>query len=273
MAKKGHCKNHPEKLTARRCFYCKEYICSSCQQKREHHLFCSRSCYYRWKTAALWSRLKPHRTWIFILLFVFFSDLLLYLVLKQPPPQTAPSVSVPVTEVADSFWIKMDTTHTAFNYGLQIKLEIKGLKRPVFLWKNGVFEQSRKAEDGVLDFGTHYFSGGANRFSLWTMDKNGKSGLIDSFTVLFHSARLNYLEEPLSRVFTKQRRIALTFDGGSAANGTLHILDTLLSRNVKCTLFLTGDFIKRYPALVKRMIADGHELGNHSMHHPHLTNL
>jgi len=64
---------------------------------------------------------------------------------------------------------------------------------------------------------------------------------------------------------------ALTFDGGSAANAAGDILDTLASRNVKSTVFLTGAFIKRYPQIVVRIAAEGHEFGNHTMNHPHLT--
>jgi peptidoglycan/xylan/chitin deacetylase (PgdA/CDA1 family) len=64
---------------------------------------------------------------------------------------------------------------------------------------------------------------------------------------------------------------ALTFDGGSSANAAADILDTLASRGVKSTVFLTGAFIKRYPQIVTRIAAEGHELGNHTMNHPHLT--
>jgi peptidoglycan/xylan/chitin deacetylase (PgdA/CDA1 family) len=64
---------------------------------------------------------------------------------------------------------------------------------------------------------------------------------------------------------------ALTFDGGSQANAAADILDTLASRGVKSTVFLTGAFIKRYPQIVMRIAAEGHELGNHTMNHPRLT--
>ncbi len=40
---------------------------------------------------------------------------------------------------------------------------------------------------------------------------------------------------------------------------------------MQCTMFLTGNFIRLYPEYVRRMVADGHELGNHSFSHPHLT--
>lgn len=67
------------------------------------------------------------------------------------------------------------------------------------------------------------------------------------------------------------RRLLLSFDGGSNAEVAAEVLDTLKARNVRTTLFLTGAFIQRYPALVKRMAAEGHELGNHTMNHPHFA--
>lgn len=68
-----------------------------------------------------------------------------------------------------------------------------------------------------------------------------------------------------------QKIIALTFDGGSLCNAAAEILDTLSSRNVKATFFLTGEFIRRFPETVKRIVGDGHEAGNHTATHPHLT--
>ena len=65
--------------------------------------------------------------------------------------------------------------------------------------------------------------------------------------------------------------VALTFDGGSLSNAADDILDTLKSRNIKATIFLTGNFIRASPSVVKRLAADGHEVGNHTFSHPHLT--
>lgn len=70
---------------------------------------------------------------------------------------------------------------------------------------------------------------------------------------------------------TGSRKIALTFDGGSRANATKEILDILRDKGVRCTLFLTGQYMSRYPELVKRMLEDGHEIGNHTDTHPRLT--
>ena len=103
------------------------------------------------------------------------------------------------------------------------------------------------------------------------MDSQGQTSLIDSFKIVFSSARLQYLKKQVSHVFTSKKILALTFDGGSSNRITHHILDTLQSRNVKCTMFLTGNFIRLYPEETKRIVADGHEVGNHSYSHPHLT--
>ena len=68
-------------------------------------------------------------------------------------------------------------------------------------------------------------------------------------------------------------RIILTFDQGYENGYTDDILDTLKEKNVQAIFFLTGDYAKREPELVKRMIAEGHVLGNHSMNHASLPTL
>jgi peptidoglycan/xylan/chitin deacetylase (PgdA/CDA1 family) len=69
----------------------------------------------------------------------------------------------------------------------------------------------------------------------------------------------------------RAKRLLLSFDGGSNAEGTGEILDALKARGIRTTLFLTGTFIQKFPGLVTRMAAEGHELGNHTMHHPHMA--
>ena len=69
------------------------------------------------------------------------------------------------------------------------------------------------------------------------------------------------------------RAVALTFDAGSTATFTPPMLETLRRHGVRVTIFITGEFADRYPELVKEMIADGHEIGNHSYAHPDFTTL
>ena len=62
-------------------------------------------------------------------------------------------------------------------------------------------------------------------------------------------------------------KIALTFDDGPHPRYTPEILDILKKYDVKATFFLIGENIALYPDLVKRILAEGHEIGNHTFTH------
>lgn len=66
-------------------------------------------------------------------------------------------------------------------------------------------------------------------------------------------------------------KIALTFDDGPDAKYTNDILDTLLSRNVKATFFVIGRQADEYPGILRRIVREGHEVGNHTYTHPNLA--
>ena len=67
--------------------------------------------------------------------------------------------------------------------------------------------------------------------------------------------------------------VALTFDGGPDGN-TAEILDILVANGARATFFVIGKKVAEAPELVARMVAEGHEIGNHSWSHvpfPRLT--
>ena len=66
---------------------------------------------------------------------------------------------------------------------------------------------------------------------------------------------------------TTNKRIYLTFDSGYENGCTEKILDILKKHHVPAAFFLVGNYIERNPELVKRMISEGHIVGNHTMHH------
>ena len=70
-----------------------------------------------------------------------------------------------------------------------------------------------------------------------------------------------------------ENRIIITFDQGYENGYTAKILDTLKEKDVQAIFFLTGDYAKKEKALVRRMIDEGHILGNHTMNHPSLPSL
>ena len=67
--------------------------------------------------------------------------------------------------------------------------------------------------------------------------------------------------------------IALTFDDGPHIKNTPRLLDMLKERNIKVTFFLVGKNAAAYPDIVKRIVAEGHELGNHTWTHPILSHM
>ena len=67
--------------------------------------------------------------------------------------------------------------------------------------------------------------------------------------------------------------IAMTFDDGPSPETTPRLLDMLKQRNIKVTFFLIGQNAERNPEIVRRMLAEGHEIGNHSWTHPQLSKL
>jgi peptidoglycan/xylan/chitin deacetylase (PgdA/CDA1 family) len=75
----------------------------------------------------------------------------------------------------------------------------------------------------------------------------------------------------LQRGAKGQRQICMTFDGGSSCEVAEDVLDALKARGIHTTIFLTGAFIRRYPDLVRRIAREGHEIGNHTLNHPHLA--
>ena len=68
-------------------------------------------------------------------------------------------------------------------------------------------------------------------------------------------------------------RVALTLDAGGAAAPTPTLLATLRAHHVRVTFFLTGRWMRNNPALVRQIVADGHEVANHSVHHIDFTTL
>ena len=80
-------------------------------------------------------------------------------------------------------------------------------------------------------------------------------------------------EAVVARLPTTSRVVALTFDGGSGAQGAAAVVAALKAAHVPATFFLTGDFARSFPHVVSTISAGGYVVGNHTMSHPHLTQL
>ena len=72
---------------------------------------------------------------------------------------------------------------------------------------------------------------------------------------------------------TGRKVLYLTFDAGYENGCTAKILDVLQKHQVPAAFFLVGNYIEKNADLVRRMVAEGHLVGNHTMHHPDMSRL
>lgn len=65
----------------------------------------------------------------------------------------------------------------------------------------------------------------------------------------------------------------MTFDDGPHGVNTPRLLDMLKQRKIHATFFFVGQCVEEFPDIVKRIVAEGHEVGNHSWSHPQLSKM
>jgi peptidoglycan-N-acetylmuramic acid deacetylase len=93
-----------------------------------------------------------------------------------------------------------------------------------------------------------------------SIDQEGFKGIIEKHGAIFLGD-------------TTKKELYLTFDNGYENGYTVKILDVLKEKNVPAVFFVTGHYIKDQPELLKRMVAEGHLIGNHSWSHPDMTQI
>jgi len=75
---------------------------------------------------------------------------------------------------------------------------------------------------------------------------------------------------PVYKIMTDEKVVALTFDDGPSETRTPALLDLLSKYNVKATFFMLGKNIEKYPDIAHAVYNQGHLIGNHSYNHPRL---
>lgn len=88
---------------------------------------------------------------------------------------------------------------------------------------------------------------------------------------LHKSRSVQLFGELVTAVATSDPVVALTFDDGPSAPYTDSILAFLRTEDIRATFFVTGEAVKRHPHLARRIVEEGHELGNHSYSHPRMV--
>ncbi len=72
---------------------------------------------------------------------------------------------------------------------------------------------------------------------------------------------------------TQEKILYLTFDAGYENGNTPAILDALKKHHAPATFFLVGNYLTTSPDLVRRMVTEGHTVGNHTFHHPDMSKI
>lgn len=90
---------------------------------------------------------------------------------------------------------------------------------------------------------------------------------------ILSSSTVGDRELPIYCVDTTEKKIGLSFDAAWGAEDFSSIMDTLAKHDVHVTFFMTGGWVDAYPNEVKTLVANGHDLGNHSENHKHMSQL
>ena len=111
------------------------------------------------------------------------------------------------------------------------------------------------------------FAGGALETASWGLHFSGNTPTGPASAEQLAKYGGYYMGDPTEQV------IYLTFDAGYENGCTAEILDVLKAHEVSAAFFLVGNYMERNADLVRRMVAEGHIVGNHTMHHKDMANL
>lgn len=100
-----------------------------------------------------------------------------------------------------------------------------------------------------------------------SFQEDGKAPVIDADKQKLEELNAYYLGNE------DERKIYLTFDAGYENGNTEKILDALKENDVKAAFFLVGNYLESCPHIVKRMVEEGHIIGNHTYHHKDMATL
>jgi peptidoglycan/xylan/chitin deacetylase (PgdA/CDA1 family) len=287
------CPIHGDRRAHKSCHFCRKPICRLCEVRMRGHIYCSTRCARDAGRHAVWRRVReqlvrpvPARLAVLAVALAAGAPMLLalrtvatldrldHLPLATPPrPAIAPARIDAVTETAQGARLEGSAPEGA----------------AVFLFAAGRFVSATSVSEGRFRFEGVREKGpyrvGAIPLSAETLAPATAAAAPSAAAapeappapaafspVPAPSARARGPAPPdMTRGPADRPDILVSFDAGSSERGAALILDALATRGIRTTIFLTGDFIRRYPEIVRRIARDGHEVGNHTDTHPHLT--
>lgn len=277
----GQCYRHPEQIARRRCFQCREPICPTCQVHLDSHIFCGHRCHGLWQRSerrARWRRRlnRAQRWWNPVLWWRYppfarndwarRATLLLWLLLGVqlatvavlfvgPGRETPAAVPSGPSQTSENMprWLEPPQRH-----GNRIDMTAAAGSDEALILRNGVVV-AELAPSSVVQWSAPP-GRGPSSWDLRPRSALGNEIWVDPLQPGNHVEQI-----------PAAGGLALTFDGGADANVARMVLAALRDHGVRATFFLTGEFVRRYPDLTRRIVAQGHEVGNHTWSHPSLT--
>ena len=275
------CFRHPEKAAKRKCFRCRRVICMACWVQKDRHIFCSEACRLAWRTAEIrraagrrLSRTVPAPWFAAVLLAALVPlGIVLARAARELDSEVLPfhhervrerALTAEIVEIAegeDRVVIRGRTAPGA----LAFLLEQSEVVATTLAGDDGAFRFERPMPEAETRWSV---AAAAAQLAEASFAPRPRQAPAPPLSVRSGSARF---VESYTRGSVERPEIVLSFDAGSSSRGTADILDVLKAHEVRTTVFLTGEFIQREPELVRRIVAEGHEVGNHTWSHPHLT--
>ena len=132
--------------------------------------------------------------------------------------------------------------------------------------KNAVYEPSQKPV-ALTENGIPIYSASADGNWGLSFPSPGQAPVGNTTNDYLKQFNACYMGDPGVKV------IYLTFDAGYENGNTAKILDALKKHGVHAAFFVVGNYLETSPELVKRMVEEGHIVGNHTYHHPDMSKI
>ena len=285
---KQFCFRHPELSTRSKCYQCKRYICVDCRQNLDHHYFCSRWCHIKYRLSGLSNRLRKNQLGVLLAWNLLLTAGLALLFLR-PGADSPPQAVADTTGIAPALPEMVADEDPGISNFADFLYNARAMRSQPFRDKKYTFEVDADRGSVVTIWhndqavrsemvrwsGVHQYpvrlTYSENRLRIMVWDRFQDLVHHDHLTIDYQNDGMESLRYSFDRGDPNQREVSLTFDGGAGHEAAEIILDVLKENNIITTFFLTGQFVKRNPAIVLRMLHEGHEVGNHTYNHPHLT--
>jgi peptidoglycan/xylan/chitin deacetylase (PgdA/CDA1 family) len=269
-----YCRSHPFKIAKRKCDYCHDSLCPSCQEHYGHHSFCGKHCYIKHFLNEVVTQslvfLKSKQLYISSLIIIPVA-VIIGLPKSSQPTWKGHIESIKNSKSDQPSASKMKSNPHVYKYSPFSSSEL-----PVETTFNKIkaFNRNRAKEILHFDKNIRKKETAKKRFSdqpeISTPIPVIKNSIETKEVTKGLGKRLPLLVD-IDRGRYDKKEISLTFDGGSGKKHATDIIRTLKEKGIVTTIFLSGDFIIKYPDLVLEIVEDGHEVGNHTFTHPHLT--